>query len=214
MKGKRFAAHVRGACATRASHASRVPCKPELDRTARRRAQRRAQCERTAEQHVANTRSCFRTCDGPINGQYRSIFRCGGLQCANSGFVTVKKGREGSPCRLRRRQFTPTFTSHARAPSDFLASAFCCAPRIASLRSQRSKKRRQQKQLDARASAWNGNRALSMRPPQPPRPAGICTSNPPNQCGGRRSHREPNRQPAPASRTVDAVGSQRTPQAK
>ena len=122
LNGKRFAAHARGACVTRASHAPRVPCEPELDRAARHRAQRRAQCERTAEKHVADTRSCFRTCDGPINGQYRSIHRNDdGSQCANSGFVTVKKAGKGHYASFAEDDspFTPTCISIPRAPSCF-----------------------------------------------------------------------------------------------
>ena len=99
----------------RASYASRVPCESELDRAVRRRAQRRAQCEWTAELHVANTRSCVGTCDGPIDGQYRSICRYDGPQYANSGFVTVncKNGREGPPCRLPQRAIHPHLHQHA-----------------------------------------------------------------------------------------------------
>ena len=75
-----------------------------------------------------------------------------------------------SPVRLRRRRFTPTFTSMPRAPSDFFANAFDCAPRIASLRSERTKSRWQEKQLDARAFARRGNCALGTQPPNPRAP--------------------------------------------
>ena len=55
-------------------------------------------------------------------------------------------------------------------PAIFLASTFYCAPRIASLRSERTKRRWQEKQLDARAFARRGNCALGTQPPNPRAP--------------------------------------------
>ena len=76
-----------------------------------------------------------------------------------------------SPCRLRRRRFTPTFTSMPRAPSDFSCFGILLrAPRIASLRSERTKRPEQEKQLDARAFARRGNCALGTQPPNPRAP--------------------------------------------
>ena len=55
-------------------------------------------------------------------------------------------------------------------PAIFLANGFCFAPRIASLRSERTKKRWQEKQLDAREFARRGNCALGTQPPNPRAP--------------------------------------------
>ena len=55
-------------------------------------------------------------------------------------------------------------------PAIFLASAFYCALRIVSLRSERTKRRWQEKQLDARAFARRGNCALGTQPPNPRAP--------------------------------------------
>ena len=50
------------------------------------------------------------------------------------------------------------------------ATAFYCAPRISSLRSERTKRPWQEKQLDARAFARRGNCALGTQPPNPRAP--------------------------------------------
>jgi len=55
-------------------------------------------------------------------------------------------------------------------PAIFLDCRFCCAPRIASLRSERYKIRNQAETLDARAFARRGNCALGTQPPNPRAP--------------------------------------------
>ena len=52
-------------------------------------------------------------------------------------------------------------------PAIFLADGLYCPPRIASLRSERTKSHQQEKQLDARAFARRGNCALRTQPPNP-----------------------------------------------
>ena len=67
----------------------------------------------------------------------------------------------------------PHLHQHApstQRPAISLASAFCCAFRIVSLRSERTKKRWQEKQLNARAFARRGNCALGTQPPNPRAP--------------------------------------------
>ena len=55
-------------------------------------------------------------------------------------------------------------------PAIFLDCRFCCAPRIASLRSERYKIRNQAETLNARAFARRGNCALGTQPPNPRAP--------------------------------------------
>ena len=50
------------------------------------------------------------------------------------------------------------------------ANAFYCAPRVVSLRSERTKRRWHLKQLDARAFGRRGNCALGTQPPNPRAP--------------------------------------------
>ena len=81
----------------------------------------------------------------------------GGSQCGHH----VGFGEDDSP---------PPSPACPEHPAIFLASAFCCAFRIVSLTSERTKKRWQEKQLNARAFARRGNCALGTQPPNPRAP--------------------------------------------
>ena len=75
-----------------------------------------------------------------------------------------------SPCRLRRRRFTPPSPACPEHPAVSNATDVYCAPRITSLRSERTKSLWHLKQLDTRAFARRGNCALGTQAPNPRAP--------------------------------------------
>ena len=82
----------------------------------------------------------------------------GGSQCGHhAGF-----GEDDSP--------PPSRACCPEHPAVYLATAFYCAPRIASLRSERTQMPWQEKQLGAREFARRGNCALGTQPPNPRAP--------------------------------------------
>ena len=98
---------------------------------------------------------------GP-HGRGRRRVRCPTGRTCGRWRVTI-----WSPCQDDSPPPSPACPEH---PAIFLATAFYCAPRVVSLRSERTKRPWQEKQLNARALARRGNCALGTQPPNPRAP--------------------------------------------